>query len=296
MGALGKKATAIWMNENSLRSPNFQDCCGLLKANKLLQRSLYSCHSTIPAILHSKFGDIALKESEVFKCQLERALVQYQSMTHSELLLNLTVDNNRAFSSPPTPELPFLELSINWGIPGKRGKCPLSPMNDMFQRGGHSTFINLCLTGKTSGFERPRAPVSSHIQLAKGNNRGSVFGMTIPMNSSMMSSRGAVYSDVSMKKLQASTGFLLLKPSLEDLRGAQFCKRGPGKGKEKVMGEEQAAKLLLNLQTPKKKRIGQQNDLQAGFREVGNQAGARMNQDPVPRDGRTRQDQYPDAT
>nr|GEV91326.1 hypothetical protein [Tanacetum cinerariifolium] len=68
------------------------------------------------------------------------------------------VNNNKAFSSPPLSdalinfvnELGYLKLIRN-----------LSNVitNDMFQPSrALTTFINLCLMGKTSGFERPRAP------------------------------------------------------------------------------------------------------------------------------------------
>nr|GEY26533.1 hypothetical protein [Tanacetum cinerariifolium] len=66
-------------------------------------------------------------------CQLEEQWFVLTKDTVREALQITTVNNNQAFVPPP----PLMRLSIL----------------------ALTTIINLCLTGKTSGYERPRAPV-----------------------------------------------------------------------------------------------------------------------------------------
>nr|GEZ60742.1 retrovirus-related Pol polyprotein from transposon TNT 1-94 [Tanacetum cinerariifolium] len=69
------------------------------------------------------------------------------------------VDNNNAFSSPLTPDA-FINFVNDLGYPKVIRNLSDVMTNDMFQPWRALTIIiNLCLTGKTSGFERPRAPV-----------------------------------------------------------------------------------------------------------------------------------------
>ncbi|GKA55182.1 retrovirus-related pol polyprotein from transposon TNT 1-94 [Tanacetum coccineum] len=70
-----------------------------------------------------------------------------------------SVDNNNAFSSPPTPDV-LIKFVNDLGYPKVVRTLSDVVTNDMFQPWrALTTIINLCLTGKTSGFERPRAPV-----------------------------------------------------------------------------------------------------------------------------------------
>ncbi|GKE37891.1 hypothetical protein Tco_1461296, partial [Tanacetum coccineum] len=72
--------------------------------------------------------------------------------------LGMFFDNNRAFSSPPTPDT-LVEFVNELGYPKEVVHLSNVTTNDMFQPWrALATIINLCLTGKTSGFERPRAP------------------------------------------------------------------------------------------------------------------------------------------
>ncbi|GJU93108.1 retrovirus-related pol polyprotein from transposon TNT 1-94 [Tanacetum coccineum] len=84
----------------------------------------------------------------------------YLDVERSQNALQITpVDINNAFSSPPTPDA-LIKFVNDLGY--LRVVRTLSDVvtNDMFQPWrALTTVINLCLTGKTSGFERPRAPV-----------------------------------------------------------------------------------------------------------------------------------------
>ncbi|GJX76753.1 hypothetical protein Tco_0323564 [Tanacetum coccineum] len=66
---------------------------------------------------------------------------------------------NNAFSSPPTPDA-LIKFVNDLGYPKVVRTLSDVVTNDMFQPWrALTTIINLCLMGKTSGFERPRAPV-----------------------------------------------------------------------------------------------------------------------------------------
>ncbi|GKD75762.1 hypothetical protein Tco_1334044, partial [Tanacetum coccineum] len=70
-----------------------------------------------------------------------------------------TVDNNKPFSSSPTPDA-LINFVNNLGYPKVVRTLSAVVTNDMHQPWrALTTIINLCLTGKTLGFERPRALV-----------------------------------------------------------------------------------------------------------------------------------------
>ncbi|GKD42878.1 hypothetical protein Tco_1267523 [Tanacetum coccineum] len=73
------------------------------------------------------------------------------------------IDNNNAFSSPPTPDV-LIKFVNNLGYPKVVRTLSDVMTNDMFQPWrALTTIINLCLTGKTLGLERPRAPVLQYL-------------------------------------------------------------------------------------------------------------------------------------
>nr|GEW40090.1 integrase, catalytic region, zinc finger, CCHC-type, peptidase aspartic, catalytic [Tanacetum cinerariifolium] len=86
----------------------------------------------------------------------------YQEPRHSQRCPSdhTPVDNNNAFSSPLTPDA-LINFVNDLGYPKVIRNLSNVVTNDMFQSWrALTTIINLCLTGKTSGFERPRAPAS----------------------------------------------------------------------------------------------------------------------------------------
>nr|GEY54369.1 reverse transcriptase domain-containing protein [Tanacetum cinerariifolium] len=100
------------------------------------------------------------------------------------------VDNNHSFSSAPKPDV-LINFINDLGYPKAVRTLSDVVTNDMHQPWrALTTIINLCLTGKTLGFERPRAPGNNKANplvipsvrftkfSAKGNKR-EVFGMPI---------------------------------------------------------------------------------------------------------------------
>nr|GEV22462.1 retrotransposon protein, putative, unclassified [Tanacetum cinerariifolium] len=86
-------------------------------------------------------------------------LKRLQKQEGGDALQITPVNNNKAFSSPPSSDA-LINFINELGYPKLVRNLSNVVTNDMFQPWrALTTIINLCLTGKTSGFERPRAPV-----------------------------------------------------------------------------------------------------------------------------------------
>ncbi|GJQ91044.1 copia protein [Tanacetum coccineum] len=134
---------------------------------------------------------------DVESCQLDEQWFDLTKVTLRDAIQITPVDTNNAFSSPPTPDA-LIKFVNDLGYPRVVRTLSDVMTNDMFQPWrALTTVINLCLMGKTSGFERPRAPHKFHLRpgsllhlpneepilgylkfSAKGTKRG-VFGMPI---------------------------------------------------------------------------------------------------------------------
>nr|GEY55605.1 hypothetical protein [Tanacetum cinerariifolium] len=94
--------------------------------------------------------------SGIERCQLDEQWFVLTKDTLREALQITPVNSNQAFISPPTAE-GLINFVNELGYPKHVSNVVT---NDMFQPWrALRTIINLCLTGKTSGFERPRAHV-----------------------------------------------------------------------------------------------------------------------------------------
>ncbi|GJS29215.1 retrovirus-related pol polyprotein from transposon TNT 1-94 [Tanacetum coccineum] len=121
----------------------------------------FTASSTIPAIYIQQFWDTICFDSKAgsYKCQLDEQWFDLTKDTLRDALQITPVDNNRVFSPPPTPDT-LIDFVNELGYPKEVIHLSNVTTNDMFQPWrALTTIINLCLTGKTSGFERPRAPV-----------------------------------------------------------------------------------------------------------------------------------------
>ncbi|GJR06046.1 monodehydroascorbate reductase [Tanacetum coccineum] len=129
------KSNCYLNEEKSQRNPIFKIAVDILKQTNFFRA--FTASSTIPAIYIQQFWD---------------------TIRFDNALQITPVDNNRAFSSPPTPDT-LVEFVNELGYPKEVVHLSNVTTNDMFQPWrALATIINLCLTGKTSGFERPRAP------------------------------------------------------------------------------------------------------------------------------------------
>ncbi|GJX84758.1 retrovirus-related pol polyprotein from transposon TNT 1-94 [Tanacetum coccineum] len=121
----------------------------------------FTASSTIPAIYIQQFWDTICYDRIVggYKCQLDEQWFDLTKDTLRDALQITPVNNNKTFASPPTPDA-LIQFVNDLGYPKEVRHLSNVVTNDMFQPWrALTTIINLCLTGKTSGFKRPRAPV-----------------------------------------------------------------------------------------------------------------------------------------
>nr|GEU34287.1 hypothetical protein [Tanacetum cinerariifolium] len=121
----------------------------------------FTASSTIPSIYIQQFWDTVRYEKTAgcYKCQLDEQWFDLTKDTLRDALQITPVNNNNAFSSPSSSDA-FINFVNDLGYPKVFRNLSNVLTNDMFQPWrALTTIINLCLTGKTLGFEIPRAPV-----------------------------------------------------------------------------------------------------------------------------------------
>ncbi|GKB66902.1 hypothetical protein Tco_0928314 [Tanacetum coccineum] len=158
LGAIGK-SNCYLNEEKSQPNPIYKIAVDILKQTNFFRA--FTASSTIPAIYIQQFWDTICFDSKAgsYKCQLDEQWFDLTKDTLRDALQITPVDNNRAFSPPPTPDT-LVGFVNKLGYPKEVIHLSNVTTNDMFQPWrALTTIINLCLTGKTSGFERPRAPV-----------------------------------------------------------------------------------------------------------------------------------------
>ncbi|GJU83824.1 hypothetical protein Tco_1291370 [Tanacetum coccineum] len=153
------KSNCYLNEEKSQPSPIFKIAVDILKQTNFFRA--FTASSIIPAIYIQQFWDTICFDSKAgsYKCQLDEQWFDLTQDTLRDALQITPVDKNWAFSPPPTPDT-LIEFVNELGYPREVINLSNVTTNDMFQPWrALTTIINLCLTGKTSGFERPRAPV-----------------------------------------------------------------------------------------------------------------------------------------
>ncbi|GJU06100.1 hypothetical protein Tco_1122530 [Tanacetum coccineum] len=145
--------------EKSQSNPIYKIAVDILKQTNFFKA--FTASSTIPAIYIQQFWDTICydRTDGGYKCQLDEQWFNLTKDTLRDALQITPVNNNKAFSSPPTQDT-LINFVNDLGYPKEVKHLSNVVTNDMFQPWrALTTIINLCLTGKTSGFERPRAPV-----------------------------------------------------------------------------------------------------------------------------------------
>ncbi|GJR98810.1 hypothetical protein Tco_0270984 [Tanacetum coccineum] len=145
--------------EKSQSNPIYKIAVDILKHTNFFRA--FTASSTIPAIYIQQFWDTICydRTDGGYKCQLDEQWFNLTKDTLRDALQITPVNNNKAFSSPPTQDT-LINFVNGLGYPKEVKHLSNVVTNDMFQPWrALTTIINLCLTGKTSGFERPRAPV-----------------------------------------------------------------------------------------------------------------------------------------
>ncbi|GJU45245.1 retrovirus-related pol polyprotein from transposon TNT 1-94 [Tanacetum coccineum] len=143
----------------SQSNPIYKIAVDILKHTKFFRA--FTASSTIPSIYIQQFLDTIRydKTTESYRCQLDEKWFDLNKDTLRDALQITPVNNNQSFSSPTTPD-GLIKFVNDLGYPKVVRTLSIVVTNDMFQPlRALTTIINLCLTGKTLGFERPRAPV-----------------------------------------------------------------------------------------------------------------------------------------
>nr|GEY54530.1 integrase, catalytic region, zinc finger, CCHC-type, peptidase aspartic, catalytic [Tanacetum cinerariifolium] len=118
----------------------------------------------VDLLMHTNFHR-AFTASTTVPCQLDEQWFVLTKDTLREALQITPTNNTQALVAPPSAKV-LVDLVNQLGYPRMVRKVSNIVTNDMFQPlRALTTIINLCLTGKTSGFERPRAPV---LQILRG--------------------------------------------------------------------------------------------------------------------------------
>nr|GEV36777.1 hypothetical protein [Tanacetum cinerariifolium] len=145
--------------EKSQGNPIYKTAMDLLKNTNFFRA--FTASSTIPLIYIQQFWDTIQydKKAGCYRCQLDEQWFVLTKDTLREALQITPVNNNQAFVAPPTSK-GLINFVNELGYPKLVKNLSNVVTNDLFKPGrALLTIINLCLAGKTSGFERPRAPV-----------------------------------------------------------------------------------------------------------------------------------------
>nr|GEX92184.1 monodehydroascorbate reductase [Tanacetum cinerariifolium] len=121
----------------------------------------FTASSTIPTIYIQQFWDTIQydKKAGNYRCQLDEQWFVLTKDTLREALQIIPINNTQALVAPLSAEV-LVDLVNQLGYPKMVRNVSNIVTNDMFQPWrALTTIINLCLTEKTLGFERPRAPV-----------------------------------------------------------------------------------------------------------------------------------------
>nr|GFB39445.1 hypothetical protein [Tanacetum cinerariifolium] len=99
------------------------------------------------------------KKARNYRCSLDEQWFVLTKDTLREALQITPINNNQPFIAPPSSDA-LINFVNELGYPKLVRNLSNVVANDMFQPWRALLMINnLCLMGKTSGFERPRAPV-----------------------------------------------------------------------------------------------------------------------------------------
>nr|GEZ59870.1 monodehydroascorbate reductase [Tanacetum cinerariifolium] len=150
--------------EKSQSNPIYKIAVDLLKNTNFFRA--FTASSTIPSIYIQQFWDTILYDKKVgcYRCQLDEQWFVLNKETLREALYITPVNNNQAFAAPPSID-GLIDFFNQLGYPKLVRNLSNVVTNDLFQPWrALLTIFNLCLTGKTSGFKRPRAPVHTFIK------------------------------------------------------------------------------------------------------------------------------------
>ncbi|GJR56383.1 retrovirus-related pol polyprotein from transposon TNT 1-94 [Tanacetum coccineum] len=153
------KSNSVLDVQNTQRNPIFSIAVAILKNTNFFRA--FTASSTIPAIYIQQFWDTMCFNSStgLYSCQLDE---QWFNL-HKDILrdaLDITPANdNNPFEAPPSSDT-VIEYVNTLGYPSTLRNVSAMSVNALYQPWrAILSMINMCLTGKTAGFDRPRHPV-----------------------------------------------------------------------------------------------------------------------------------------
>lgn len=152
------KSNCYVKTEKPQNHPIFRMALDLLKHTTFF--NAFTASSTIPSIYIQQFWNTICfdRATNTYKCQLDEHLVHITKDTLGSALHILPTGDNVEYTPPPNPAT--LHCFVNeLGYPTHVSTLSTIITHDFYQPWrAIASLINLCLTGKTSGFERLRAP------------------------------------------------------------------------------------------------------------------------------------------
>ncbi|GJR55229.1 hypothetical protein Tco_1405750 [Tanacetum coccineum] len=141
------------------RNPIFPIVVALLKNTNFFRA--FTASSTIPAIYIQQFWDTMCFNSStgLYSCQLDEQWFNlHKDILRDALDITPTNDNN-PFVAPPSSDT-VIEYVNTLGYPSTLRNVSAMSVNALYQPWrAVLSMINMCLTGKTAGYDRPRHPV-----------------------------------------------------------------------------------------------------------------------------------------
>ncbi|GJW22649.1 hypothetical protein Tco_0033271 [Tanacetum coccineum] len=243
------KSNCYLNEEKSQRNPIFKIAVDILKQTNFFRA--FTASSTIPAIYIQQFWDTIRFDSKArsYRCQLDEQWFNLNQDTLRDALQITPVDNNRAFSSPPTPDTLVEFVNELLDLKGREPQCYRS--FEVLSIKLTSTMLKGC--GKNS--LNPSTPsqktkrnwhnilwgrrkqllslfqVSGRLKFSAKGSKREVFGMTIPNELINDVIRGSDYYDLYLEKVVTATK--ATEQSTVSKSKAKTSKPAPAKPKEK---------------------------------------------------------------
>ncbi|GKD49381.1 hypothetical protein Tco_1278357 [Tanacetum coccineum] len=150
------KSNCVLDVQKSQRNPIFPIVVALLKNTNFFRS--FTASSTIPAIYIQQFWDTMCFNSSIglYSCQLDEQWFNlHKDILKDALDITPTNDDNH-FVAPPSSDT-VLEYVNTLGYPSTLRNVSANSVNALYQPWrAILSMINMCLTGKTAGYDRPR--------------------------------------------------------------------------------------------------------------------------------------------
>lgn len=152
------KSNCYVKTDKPYNHPIFWTALDLLKHTTFFKA--FTSSSTIPSIYIQQFWNTICydRATNTYKCQLDEHWVNITKETLGSALQILPAGDNVEYTPPPNPAT-LLSFVNELGYPTHVSTLSTVITHDFYQPWrAIASLINLCLTGKTSGYERLRAP------------------------------------------------------------------------------------------------------------------------------------------